>query len=96
MLLQENLLKLRERALREKTAAELAWLQQQKSRIRDKGADDQFPQLNKRRRGVLLRLQQEKVRPRVPSRVAKQSDPVTSITAGAKTSSQLVFTRADF
>ena len=60
--LQENLLKLRERALKEKTHAELAWLEQQKKRFRDKGADDQFPMLNKRKRGLLLRLQQEQVR----------------------------------
>ena len=54
-------MKLRERALKEKTQAELAWLEQQKKRFRDKGADDQFPQLNKRKRGLLLRLQQEQV-----------------------------------
>ena len=55
-------MKLRERALKEKTHAELAWLEQQKKRFRDKGADDQFPMLNKRKRGLLLRLQQEQVR----------------------------------
>ena len=56
---QGALLKLRDRALKEKVKAELAWLEQQKQRIRDKGADDAYPMLNKRRRGLLLRLQQE-------------------------------------
>ena len=57
--MQTALLKLRERALREKTKAELAWLEQQKQHIRDKGADDVYPQIKKRKRGLILRLQQE-------------------------------------
>ena len=58
---QSALLKLREKALKEKTKAELAWLEQQKQHTRDKGADDVYPQLKKRKRGLLLRLQQEQV-----------------------------------
>ena len=59
---QAALLKLRERALKEKTQAELAWLEQQKHRLRNKGADTSYPLLNKKRRGLLLRLKQEQVR----------------------------------
>ncbi|XP_059503699.1 centrosome-associated protein 350 isoform X3 [Stegostoma tigrinum] len=56
---QVSLLKLRERALKEKTKAELAWLEHQKKRLRDKGEDDKMPPIRKRQRGLLLRLQQE-------------------------------------
>ncbi|XP_067846924.1 centrosome-associated protein 350 isoform X2 [Heptranchias perlo] len=56
---QVSLLKLRERALKEKTKAELAWLDHQKKRLRDKGEDDKMPPIRKRQRGLLLRLQQE-------------------------------------
>uniref|UniRef100_A0AAY5EDV5 CAP-Gly domain-containing protein n=1 Tax=Electrophorus electricus TaxID=8005 RepID=A0AAY5EDV5_ELEEL len=56
---QRSLLRLRHRALRDKTKAELAWLEHQKRRLRDKGEDDKMPPLRKRQRGLLLRLQQE-------------------------------------
>ncbi|XP_028821253.1 centrosome-associated protein 350-like isoform X2 [Denticeps clupeoides] len=56
---QSSLLKLRERALREKTRAELAWLEHQKRQLRDKGEDDKMPPLRKKQRGLLLKLQQE-------------------------------------
>ncbi|XP_069793686.1 centrosome-associated protein 350 isoform X3 [Narcine bancroftii] len=56
---QVSLLKLRERALKEKTKAELAWLEHQKKRLRDKGEDDRMPPIRKRQRGLLLKLQQE-------------------------------------
>ncbi len=59
---QNSLLKLREVALKEKTKAELAWIEQQKQRIRKKGADESYPQLKKRQRGLIRRLQQERVR----------------------------------
>ena len=58
---QNTLLKLREQALKEKTQAELAWLEQQKQRMRHKGADDAYPQIKKRQRGLIMRLQQEQV-----------------------------------
>ncbi|KAM9613129.1 centrosome-associated protein 350 isoform 3-T3 [Trichechus inunguis] len=57
---QSSLLRLREKALREKTKAELAWLEHQKKHLRDKGEDDKMPPLRKKQRGLLLRLQQEK------------------------------------
>ncbi|NWI97727.1 CE350 protein, partial [Pitta sordida] len=57
---QSSLLRLREKALKEKTRAELAWLEHQKKHLRDKGEDDKMPPIRKRQRGLLLRLQQEK------------------------------------
>lgn len=56
---QSSLLKLREKALMEKTKAELSWLEQQKQRIRNKGKDDNYPQINKRQRGLKMRLQEQ-------------------------------------
>uniref|UniRef100_A0A8V5H9Y2 Uncharacterized protein n=1 Tax=Melopsittacus undulatus TaxID=13146 RepID=A0A8V5H9Y2_MELUD len=57
---QSSLLRLREKALKEKTKAEFAWLEHQKKHLRDKGEDDKMPPIRKRQRGLLLRLQQEK------------------------------------
>lgn len=45
----------------EKTKAELSWLEQQKQRIRNKGKDDNYPQINKRQRGLKMRLQEQQV-----------------------------------
>ncbi|NWR76603.1 CE350 protein, partial [Centropus unirufus] len=59
---QSSLLRLREKALKEKTKAELAWLEHQKKHLRDKGEDDKMPPIRKRQRGLLLRLQQEKAK----------------------------------
>ncbi|WAR30810.1 CE350-like protein [Mya arenaria] len=56
---EASLLKLRESALVEKTKAELQWLEQQKQQRRNKGADDSFPQIKKRQRGLKLKLQEQ-------------------------------------
>ncbi|XP_065104513.1 centrosome-associated protein 350 isoform X7 [Paramisgurnus dabryanus] len=56
---QSSLLRLRQKALREKTNAELAWLEHQKRRLRDKGEDDKMPPLRKKQRGLIMKLQQE-------------------------------------
>ncbi|XP_051950707.1 centrosome-associated protein 350-like isoform X3 [Xyrauchen texanus] len=56
---QSSLLRLRQKALREKTQAELAWLEHQKRHLQDKGEDDKMPPLRKRQRGLILKLQQE-------------------------------------
>ncbi|KTG01925.1 hypothetical protein cypCar_00004095 [Cyprinus carpio] len=56
---QSSLLRLRQKALREKTKAELAWLEHQKRHLRDKGEDDKMPPLRKKQRGLILKLQQE-------------------------------------
>ena len=40
----------------------MAWLEMQKSSLRNKGADDLMPPLNKKQRGLWLRLQSEQVK----------------------------------
>lgn len=59
---QSSLLRLRQKALKEKTRTELAWLEHQKKRLRDKGEDDKMPPIRKKQRGLLMKLQQEQVR----------------------------------
>lgn len=59
---QSSLLHLRQKALKEKTKTELAWLEHQKKRLRDKGEDDKMPPIRKKQRGLLMKLQQEQVR----------------------------------
>ncbi|XP_053324918.1 centrosome-associated protein 350 [Spea bombifrons] len=56
---QAALLRLREKALKDKTKAELALLEHQKRRLKDKGEDDKMPTLTKRQQGLLLKLQKE-------------------------------------
>lgn len=58
---QSSLLHLRQKALKEKTKTELAWLEHQKKRLRDKGEDDKMPPIRKKQRGLLMKLQQEQV-----------------------------------
>lgn len=58
---QSSLLRLRQKALKEKTKTELAWLEHQKKRLRDKGEDDKMPPIRKKQRGLLMKLQQEQV-----------------------------------
>ncbi|XP_078282376.1 uncharacterized protein LOC144608467 isoform X2 [Rhinoraja longicauda] len=57
---QSALFRLREKALKEKTKAELAWLEQQKTHLLDKGQDDKRPAIIRKQREVLLKLQKEK------------------------------------
>ncbi|XP_038638232.1 uncharacterized protein LOC119955771 isoform X2 [Scyliorhinus canicula] len=57
---QAALFRLREKALREKTKAELAWLEHQKTHLRDKGEDDKMPAIVQKQREILMKLQQEK------------------------------------
>lgn len=58
---QSSLLHLRQKALKEKTRTEVAWLEHQKKKLRDKGEDDKMPPIRKKQRGLLLKLQQEQV-----------------------------------
>lgn len=58
---QSSLLHLRQKALKEKTTTELAWLEHQKKRLRDKGEDDKMPPIRKKQRGLLMKHQQEQV-----------------------------------
>jgi len=46
------MLLLRERALKEKTALELACLDQMKQRLRDKGADDKHPDIIRKEKNI--------------------------------------------
>uniref|UniRef100_A0ACB8F2N8 Uncharacterized protein n=1 Tax=Sphaerodactylus townsendi TaxID=933632 RepID=A0ACB8F2N8_9SAUR len=57
---QSVLLHLCEKALKEKSKCELAWLVHQEMRLRDKGEDDKIPSIQKKQCGVILKLQQEK------------------------------------
>ncbi|XP_053739145.1 centrosome-associated protein 350 isoform X2 [Synchiropus splendidus] len=56
---QSSLLALRQKALKENIRTELAWLEHQKKKLRDKGEDDKMPPIRKKQRGLLIRLQQE-------------------------------------
>ncbi|RUS88460.1 hypothetical protein EGW08_003797, partial [Elysia chlorotica] len=56
---QAALLSLREKALREKAKAELAWLQQRKKKPRDKRADDVYPNFEKREKRIRRNLQEQ-------------------------------------
>ncbi|KAJ3599154.1 hypothetical protein NHX12_033117 [Muraenolepis orangiensis] len=56
---QSSLLHLRQKALKEKTKTELAWLEHQKRTLRGKGEDDKMPPIRKKQRGLLMKLQQE-------------------------------------
>ncbi|XP_077390700.1 centrosome-associated protein 350 isoform X3 [Festucalex cinctus] len=56
---QNALLRLRQKAVKEKIRTELAWLEHQKKQLRNKGEDDKLPPIRKRQKGLLLRLQEE-------------------------------------
>ncbi|GFR60073.1 centrosome-associated protein 350 [Elysia marginata] len=56
---QAALLSLREKALREKAKAELAWLQQRKKKPRDKRADDVYPNFEKREKRIRKNFQEQ-------------------------------------
>ena len=47
--------------MKEKTAMELAWLEQQKQELQNKGADEQYPNLAHKRRTILESHQKHKV-----------------------------------
>ncbi len=55
------LLQLREKALHEKTQAQLKWLKMKQKDLRSKGADDLMPPLKKKEKGVLRGFQKEQV-----------------------------------
>jgi hypothetical protein len=58
---QANLLKLRERALLEKTNTELLWLEQMRKKALDKGEDEKMPLILKKERGIMQKLKEEQV-----------------------------------
>jgi len=55
------MLLLREQALKEQTAMELAWLQQQQKRHRDKGSDDKHPDFLHEQRNIIRAHHRRKV-----------------------------------
>eukprot|EP00118_Oscarella_pearsei_P005130 m.23079 g.23079 ORF g.23079 m.23079 type:complete len:2400 (+) comp28437_c0_seq1:88-7287(+) len=57
---QRALLKLREKALHEKSKAELEWLRHKEERLQNRGEDDKMPPLKERQRKVLSRLAAKK------------------------------------
>lgn len=56
---QAHLLKLREKALIEKTDAELAWLEQLKKKVQDKGEDEKMPSILSKEKGIMQKLKEE-------------------------------------
>ena len=54
-------MRLREKSLKDKTKAELHWLENMKKQSRDKGSDDVMPSIKKRERGIKMKLKAEKV-----------------------------------
>ena len=56
---QAHLLKLREKALIEKTDAELAWLEQMKKKAQDKGEDEKMPSILNKEKGIMQKLKEE-------------------------------------
>jgi hypothetical protein len=56
---QAHLLKLREKALIDKTNAELSWLEQMKKKAQDKGEDEKMPSILKKEKGIMQKLKEE-------------------------------------
>ena len=56
-----HLLKLREKALIDKTNAELTWLEQMKKKVQDKGEDEKMPSILKKEKGIMQKLKEEQV-----------------------------------
>ncbi|CAF0778521.1 unnamed protein product [Brachionus calyciflorus] len=56
---QADLLKIREKALIEKTKSELAWLEQMKKKAQDKGEDEKMPLILRKEKGIIQKLKQE-------------------------------------
>ena len=56
---QSHLLKLREKALMDKTNAELVWLKQMKKKALDKGEDERMPMLLRKEKGIMQKLREE-------------------------------------
>jgi centrosomal protein CEP350 len=58
---QAHLLKLREKALIEKTDAELAWLEQMKKKAQVKGEDEKMPSILSKQKGIMQKVSQKKI-----------------------------------
>ena len=58
---QKALLKIREKAIIEKTKAEMAYLEMQKKTLHKKGVDDKMPPIAKKQRALMKKLELEQV-----------------------------------
>lgn len=58
---QAALLELREKAIIEKTKAEMTFLEMQKKSLKNKGSDEKMPPITKKQRALLMKLQAEQV-----------------------------------
>lgn len=56
---QAHLLKLREKALVDRTTAELAWLEQMKRKAQDRGEDEKMPSILRKEKGIRQKLREE-------------------------------------
>jgi len=56
---QAHLLKLREKALVDKTTAELSWVEQMKKKVLDRGEDEKMPSILKKEKGIMQKLKEE-------------------------------------
>lgn len=54
-------MKLKEKALIDKTNAELTWLEQMKKKVQDKGEDEKMPSILKKEKGIMQKLKEEQV-----------------------------------
>jgi hypothetical protein len=55
-------LKLKERALMERTNAELSWLRQMKKRLKNRSVDDRMPIILKKQNEIIQKLKEEQVK----------------------------------
>lgn len=58
---QAALLGLREKAIVEKTKAEMAYLEMQKKSLKKKGVDEKMPPIAKKQRALMMKLEAEQV-----------------------------------
>jgi len=58
-------LKLKERALMERTNAELSWLRQMKKRLKNRSVDDRMPIILKKQNEIIQKLKEEQVKLKV-------------------------------
>lgn len=54
-------MKLKEKALMERTNAELSWLRQMKKRLKSRSIDDRMPTILKKQNEIIQKLKEEQV-----------------------------------
>ncbi len=55
-------MKLKERALMERTNAELSWLRQMKKRLKNRSVDDRMPIILKKQNEIIQKLKEEQLK----------------------------------